>query len=305
MSFSGDAKSELCRTAIQRLCCAKAEAHGILLFCNTFQKNQVRIVTENKTFAGRLPKLFHKAFGFSFDRMPQHLDGSAKLTFEITTPQKIEAIINTFGFSPEQTLALHINFGLLEEDCCRVSFLRGAFLAGGSVTDPAKRYHLEFVTSHYKVSRELEALMMDMGFLSRETARGGNFVTYFKQSEHIEDLLTLLGAPVAAMEIMSAKVEKNLRNAMNRRVNCDTANVGKAVDAAQEQLAAIRVLEQAAVLETLPQKLRETAAQRIRYPEMTLSQLAESFDPPLTKSCLNHRLRKLIELARAQRQSDK
>ena len=85
-------------------------------------------------------------------------------------------------------------------------------MAGGSVTDPAKRYHMEFVTSHYKVSRELEALLIDMGFVSRETTRGGNFVTYFKQSEHIEDLLTLLGAPVAAMDIMSAKVEKNLRN---------------------------------------------------------------------------------------------
>lgn len=302
MSFSGDAKSELCRTAIQRSCCAKAEAHGILLFCNTFQKNMIRIVTENRAFAGRLPRLFHKAFGIAFDSVPDDLAGTAKLTFEITESKKIESIINTFGFSMEQTLSLHINFGLLEEDCCRVSFLRGVFLAGGSVTDPTKRYHMEFVTSHYKVSRELEALLMDMGFVSRETVRSGNFVTYFKQSEHIEDLLTLLGAPVAAMEIMAAKVEKNLRNEMNRRVNCDTANVGKAVDAAQEQLAAIRALERSGRLEELPQKLQETAAQRRRYPEMTLGQLAASFDPPLTKSCLNHRLRKLIELARQEQQ---
>ncbi len=187
---------------------------------------------------------------------------------------------------------------LLEEDCCRVSFLRGVFLAGGSVTDPAKRYHMEFVTSHYKVSRELEALLMDMGFQSRETHPAGNFITYFKQSEHIEDLLTLLGAPVAAMDIMSAKVEKNLRNEMNRRVNCDTANVGKAVDAAQEQLAAIRRLREEERLEQLPQKLQETAAMREQHPEMTLVQLAETFDPPLTKSCLNHRLRKLVELGK-------
>ena len=198
----------------------------------------------------------------------------------------------------EQNLSLHINFGLLEEDCCRTSFLRGVFLAGGSVTDPAKRYHMEFVTSHYKVSRELEALMMDMGFQSRATTRTGNFVTYFKQSEHIEDLLTLLGAPVAAMDIMSAKVEKNLRNEMNRRVNCDTANVTKAVDAAQDQLAAIRRLREREQLDGLPQKLQETALMRETYPEMTLSQLAETFDPPLTKSCLNHRLRKIMELAK-------
>ncbi len=298
MSFSGETKSELCRASLQRNCCARAEAHGVLLFCNTFQKHLIRIVTENHAFAARLPKLFHKAFGVSFDRAPESGAEGGKLIFEISDPDKLKTIINVSGFSMEQNLSLHINFGALEEDCCRTSFLRGVFLAGGSVTDPTKRYHMEFVTSHYKVSRELEALMMDMGFQSRATERSGNFVTYFKQSEHIEDLLTLLGAPVAAMDIMSAKVEKNLRNEMNRRVNCDTANVGKAVDAAQEQLAVIRRLRECEKLETLPDKLRETALMREKYPEMTLSQLADTFDPPLTKSCLNHRLRKLAELAK-------
>ena len=298
MSFSGETKSELCRAPIQRVCCARAEAHGVLLFCNTFQKNLVRIITENRAFASRLPKLFQKAFGFSFDRLPDSLEGTGKLAFEVTTPEKIDEIINVFGFSMDQNLSLHINFGLLEEDCCRVSFLRGLFLAGGSITDPEKRYHMECVTTHYKVSRELEALLMDMGYQSRETVRNGSYVTYFKQSEHIEDILTLIGAPVAAMDIMAAKVEKNLRNEMNRRVNCDTANVGKAVDAAQEQLAAIRLLDKAGTLETLPLKLQETAALRSLYPEMTLSQLAECFQPPLTKSCLNHRLRKLVELGK-------
>ena len=298
MSFSGDTKTELCRAPLQRSCCARAEAHGILLFCNTFQKNLIRIVTESRAFARRLPKLFHKAFGLSFDRLPEDSEGTGKLVFEITDSAKLETIVNVSGFSMEQNLSLHINFGLLEEDCCRTAFLRGVFLAGGSVTDPAKRYHMEFVTSHYKVSRELEALLMDMGFQSRATTRSGNFITYFKQSEHIEDLLTLLGAPVAAIDIMSAKVEKNLRNEMNRRVNCDTANVGKAVDAAQEQLAAIRCLREEERLEQLPQKLQETALMREKHPEMTLVQLAETFEPPLTKSCLNHRLRKLVELGK-------
>ena len=296
MSFSGDVKAELCRAVVQKNCCARAEAHGVLLFCNTFQRDLIRIVTENHAFAERLPRLFHRAFGISFDRLPEA--DSAKLIFEITSRAKLDAVINVFGFSMEQNPSLHINCALLEEDCCRVSFLRGVFLAGGSVTDPNKRYHMEFVTSHYKVSRELEALLMDMGFQSRETERGGNFITYFKQSEHIEDLLTLLGAPVAAMDIMSTKVEKNLRNEMNRRVNCDTANVDKAVEAAQEQLSAIRTLEESGRLEQLPEKLRQTAAMRVRFPEMTLSQLAEAFTPPLTKSCLNHRLRKLTALAK-------
>lgn len=305
MSFAGEVKSELCRVPVQRICCALAETHGILLFCNTFQKHEVRIVTENRAFAARLPKLFHKAYGISFDRMPEDLEHTAgKLIYEITDEEKLQTMINCSGFSMDQNLSLHINFGLLEEDCCRTAFLRGVFLAGGSVTDPAKRYHLELVTSHYKVSRELEALMMDMGFQSRETQRSGNYVTYFKQSEHIEDILTLIGAPVAAMDIMSAKVEKNLRNEMNRRVNCDTANVTKAVDAAQEQLAAIRKLDDAGKVDGLPDKLKETILLREKYPEMTLSQLAEAFHPPLTKSCLNHRLRKIMELANQVRREE-
>lgn len=298
MSFSGATKSELCRTPPSRVCCARAEAHGILLFCNTFNRRGIRIVTGNAAFARRLPKLFHRAFSLSFDVMPDTMDGGGKFIFEIKDTRKLCTIVDAFAFSMEQSLSLHINFGLLEEEHCRKAFLRGVFLAGGSVTNPEKRYHLELVTSHYKVSCELRALMDDMGLLPRQTQRGGNYVTYFKQSVHIEEFLTLLGAPVAAMEIMSAKVEKNLRNEMNRRVNCDTANVGKAVDAAQEQLSAIRRLHSMGTLHTLPEKLRQTADMRSAYPEMTLGQLADCFDPPLTKSCLNHRLRKLVALAK-------
>ena len=127
--------------------------------------------------------------------------------------------------------------------------------------------------------------------------RNGSFVTYFKQSDQIEDFLTLIGAPVAAMNVMTAKMEKDLRNSVNRRLNCDSANLDKAVLAAQEQLEAIRLLQEAGVLETLPEKLRETASLRLGNPELTLSELAEQFDPPVTKSCLNHRLRRLLELA--------
>ena len=145
--------------------CPGGKLYGtVLSFCNTFQRDTIRIVTENRAFAARLPKLFHKAFGLAFDRMPEGGEEGAKLTFEISERDKLAGIVNVCGFSMEQNLSLHINFGLLEEDCCRVSFLRGVFLAGGSVTDPAKRYHMEFVTSHYKVSRELEALLIDMGF---------------------------------------------------------------------------------------------------------------------------------------------
>ncbi|MEE0562640.1 MAG: DNA-binding protein WhiA, partial [Oscillospiraceae bacterium] len=211
---------------------------------------------------------------------------------------KLDRIINQLGYDPRQNLVLHVNFGLLEDECCRTAFLRGAFLAGGSVTDPEKRYHLELDTGHAQASREVAALLTEMGFLPHSVRRGGSSVIYFKQSEHIEDLLTTIGAPAAAMDIMTAKVDKEIRNGANRAMNCDMANVNKTIDAALEQKNAIQRLQENGRLERLPEKLRQTALLRLQYPEMSLSQLAEKCDPPVTKSCMNHRMRKLLEEAK-------
>lgn len=296
MSFSFDTKNELCRMEVHKHCCARAEAYGILLYCNTFSGLEVRIITENQNFAVRLPRLFRRAFNLDFDRKADPTQ-PGKLVFEITDHGKLEHIINLLGYDPDQNLVLHVNFGLLEEECCRASFLRGAFFAGGSITDPLKRYHLELTTSHLQVSRELDALLMDMGFSPKMLRRSGSYVTYFKQSEHIEDFLTLIGAPVASMNVMSAKMEKDLRNRVNRRLNCDSANLDKTVAAAQEQLEAIRRLMETGVMAQLPDKLQTVAALRLENPELTLAELAEEFEPPITKSCLNHRIRKIMELA--------
>ena len=302
MSFSFDAKNELCRLPVQKSCCARAEAYGILLYCNTFSATEIRIITENPNFAARLPKLFHRAFNLRFDRQPetgpQTEPGRAgKMVFQITERRKLERITDMLGYDPRQNLVLHINFALLEEECCKASFLRGVFFAGGSIIDPLKRYHLELVTSHQQASRELEVLLRESGYPPKSVSRNGSFVTYFKQSDQIEDFLTLIGAPVAAMKVMSAKLEKDLRNSVNRRLNCDSANLDKAVLAAQEQLEAIRRLRGSGQLEKLGEKLKQTAALREAHPELSLSELAETFDPPVTKSCLNHRLRKLMEMA--------
>ena len=292
MSFSSGVKAGL-----DRLCCAKAEAYGALLYCNTFSAHEVRIITESPDFAARLPLLIDRAFGLAFDRLPSPEE--QKYIFQMTDTGKIGRMIDAFGFDSRQSPVLHINFGLLEENCCRAAFLRGAFLAGGSVTEPAKRYHLELATSHAQASRELLALLTDMGSQPKQTGRGGCRVTYFKSSGQIEDLLTLMGAPLSAMELMNTRAEKELRNGVNRRVNCEAANLDKAVDAAQEQLRAIRRLYELGRVEDLPAQLKETIILRETYPELTLSQLAEEFDPPITKSCLNHRLRKLTELSRS------
>ena len=298
MSYSSQVKEELCRDALQRLCCARAEAYGVLLYCNTFSPREIRIITESAGFAARLPKLFQRAFSLAFDRLPQGDVGRGKYIFQITDREKLSAMIEAFGYDPQQHIVLHINFALLEEDCCRSAFLRGAFLAGGSVTDPGKRYHLELATSHAQASREMTALLRDMGYDPKDVGRNGYQVTYFKNSQQIEELLTRMGAPVAAMEMMNAKVEKDLRNEVNRRVNCEAANVGKVVDAAQEQLAAISRLYDLGRVEDLPEKLKETIVLRETYPELSLSELAAEFDPPISKSALNHRLRKLVELSR-------
>jgi DNA-binding protein WhiA len=276
-------------------CCRAAECYGILLYCNTFSKDEVKIVTENRSFAELLPRLFYRTFGLDFDQFPS-LEQPGKMTFIIDDPEKLRFIFSVYD-QEHESLALHVNFGILEEDCCRQSFIRGAFLAGGSVTDPDKRYHLELVTSHLKVSSETYALLMELGFSPKDTLRGGSSILYFKQSDMIVDFLTAIGAPVCAMKIIEAKMEKELRNGVNRRCNCDTANLGKAVDAAQQQLMAIRHLRASGKLENLPEKLRQAALLREDNPEATLSELAELVDPPISKPAMSHRMRKLIELS--------
>jgi DNA-binding protein WhiA len=289
MSFSATVKSELCRTPLNRACCAKAEAYGVLLYANCFSAREIRIITASPALAQRLPKLWKRAFSLSFDAVSSGGRGG-KTVFLMTDAEKIAAIFSAYGYDASRALAHHINLGVLEDECCRASFLRGAFLAGGSITDPAKRYHLELVTDHKNVSGEAFSILLEMGFAPKDTLRAGHYVIYFKQSEAIEDFLTTLGAPSAAMEIMSAKVEKDMRNAVNRRVNCDSANADKIVSAAQAQIDKIRAIG----LDNLPPELAQVALLRVANPEASLADLAALSDPPVTKSCINHRLRKLM-----------
>lgn len=296
MSFAANVKSELCRPEVEKGCCAVAEALGVLLYANTFSADAIRIVTESREFALRLPRLFLKAMGVRFDVLPEK-DAVGKLTFAITDAEKISRVFELCGFSAQSSVSLHVNFALLEHECCRRALLRGMFLAGGSVTDPEKRYHLELSTTHLMVSRETQTLLRELELEAKLTERKGSCILYFKQSETIEDFLALIGAGISAMAVMSAKIEKDWRNGANRKTNCDSANVDKAVAAAGEQLAVLQKLEAAGILETLPQKLLETANLRRENPEATLMELAELHEPPISKSAVNHRLRKLSALA--------
>lgn len=298
LSFSASAKAEICREYPQSGCCALAECFGILLFCNSFQEDCIKIITESQDFARILPKLFRKAFNLNFDLLPEE-NATGKLVFLIRDKEKIAAIMESFGFTPEDTLSLHINLPVVEEDCCKAAFLRGTFLAGGSVTSPAKAYHMELATTHQSVSRECDALIREtMGFSPKTASRAGGKVLYLKQSDLISDFLTYLGAPVAAMGIMEAKLEKELNNKVNRCCNCDDANTSKVVEAAQEQLAAIRLLREKDQLESLPGKLLQAVKAREANPEASLSELAAMMEPPITKPAMNHRLKRIVELAK-------
>ena len=298
VSFSAGAKAEICKVFPQKTCCALAQCFGILLFCNSFSADSIRIITESREFAYTLPRLFKKAFNLDFDSFPS-MASPGKLIFQITDPEKIQTIMEQYGFHPNETLALHVNMPIVEDECCKASFLRGAYLAGGSVTDPEKGYHLELATTHQSVAAESFLLLSEaLGFDPKKAKRGGGQVLYFKQSDQISDCLTFLGAPVAAMGIMEAKLEKELNNKINRRCNCDDANISKVVEAAQEQLAAIRTLRLRGVVEQLPNKLQQAIIAREKNPEASLSELAAMMEPPISKPAMNHRLKKLLELAK-------
>ena len=298
LSFSAGAKAEICRILPNRECCALAECFGILLYCNSFGQDGIRIITESREFGLILPKLFKKAFNITFDNFPS-LESPGKLVFQITDPEKISGIMESFGFSFQDTLALHVNLPVVEDDCCKAAFLRGAFLAGGSVTDPEKGYHMELATTHQSVARQTYTLIQEItGIEAKAAKRGGGQVLYLKNSDQVADFLAFLGASVAAMGIMEARLEKELNNKVNRRCNCDDANTSKVVEAAQEQITAIRALEERGLLENLPAKLKQAADARLQHPSSSLTELAGMMDPPITKPAMNHRLKKLMEMAK-------
>ena len=293
MSFSSDAKAELCQSKPDKKCDAIAESYGVLMYCNTFSPAGIRIITASDAFAARLPRLWRRAFGLSFDAVPPE-GAHGQRTFSVSGREKIKKILDTYGAEIDGLVSHHVNYGVLEEDCCRAAFVRGAFLAGGSVTDPDKRYHLELATSHRSVSRELYSMLLDMGFSPRETERGGNSLLYFKQADAIADFFTTIGAPSTAMKIMTAKVEKEMRNTVTRQINCDSANADKTVLAAAAQLRAIKYIAREYGLDALPEPLKDAALLRITNPEASLADLAQLSNPPVTKSCLSHRLKKIM-----------
>lgn len=296
MSFSNDAKSEMCRTRLENDGCALAECYGVLLFCSSFSPAEIRISTSSREFADRLVACFKRAFQMSFDSFPT-TETKGRSTLRINDHAKISAVFDRFGISSRHSISHHINLAVLEDESTRPSFIRGAFLAGGTVNDPEKSFHLEFSTYHRSVCREACSILSDMGFSPKISERNNNSLLYFKQADSIADLLTTIGSPSSAMKVMTSKVEKEMRNTITRRVNCDTANADKIVFASQEQIDAIHRYAARFGLDSLPDPLKATALLRITNPEASLSDLSVLSVPKVSKSCLSYRLKKIRALA--------
>lgn len=293
MTFSTEVKNELCRVSMQRACCTRAEAYGALLHASVFSHREIRLSTENAAVARRLQALLQRAFFVVCE--PQK--NGRKLQLSMTGSAQIARIFDALGYDHKSHITYHLNRNVLEEECCIASFLRGAFLMAGTVAGPDKKSHLELKSGHQSLAGEETSLLLDLGLSPKLAHRGGTCLLYFKDSASVEDFLTRIGAPHAAMALMEAKVEKNLRNTINRQVNCETANLVKTADAAARQIAAIRAVLDTRGEEAFPENLRETVHLRLAYPTDTLAELAQRFDPPISKPGLSHRLKKITEFA--------
>ena len=293
MSFSTEVKNELCRVSMQRVCCTRAEAYGALLHASAFSHKEIRLNTENAAVARRLQALLQRAFFVVCE--PQRVGQKHQLI--ITEAEQIGRIFDALGYDRKSHITYHLNRNVLEEDCCIASFLRGAFLMAGTVAGPDKKSHLELKTARQSLAGEETSLLLDLGLSPKQMRRASAHILYFKDGTSVEDFLTRIGAPRAAMELMEAKVEKNIRNTINRQVNCETANLVKAADASARQIAAIRAVLDAHGEEGFPENLRETVRLRLEYPTDSLAELAQRFDPPISKPGLSHRLKKITEFA--------
>ena len=296
-SFSHKVKAELCGLPSAAGSAAKDELYGILLFGKVLSPRTVTLQTEHRDVARKAVGLMRDVFGARpASHISKHTEGRSMTTVSLADPDAAKRIYDAFGYS-ERTVSLRINHANFDGEADMAAFLRGVFLICGTMVDPEKDYHLEFVTPYLNLSRDLAAMLSDIGFEPKTASRKGNRVVYFKDSSQIEDILTYMGAQMCSLEIMNIKIYKNMRNKANRVTNCETANISKTVNASIAQVEAIRRLKREHGFDILPEELREVAQLRVDNPDMSLRELGRLLSTPLTRSGVNHRLMKIMELA--------
>jgi len=314
LSFASDIKNELIeKSELARAmggmkeCCIHAEMYGIFLFCRDFSSSNICIKTENMEVASLFASYASTITGRSYN-LEQTSSGKYRVNIKKAEERKL--ILEHFGHTGQE-VNRRMYRSNLEDECCLSALLRGAFLSCGTITDPEKDYHLEFVMSHKVLSNDLLKLITEIHLPSEDGSvdyarkefdpkyilRRGVHVVYFKDSESIENILTFMGAPDAALEVMGTRMYKDMRNRVNRKMNFENANAGRAFNAAYRQIEAIRFIEEEKGLGFLPDDLRELATLRLENEDYTLSDLADNLKEPISKSGVNHRLKKILETA--------
>lgn len=296
MSFSADVKREILDDLPDKPCCRAAQAYGMLEFGHAFSGRDISIQTELEDVAD-----LYTTLTAAVCDVPPPTAGEIRRRTVLHTRRYDDAatrarVLERFGHTAAD-VSVRLNRANLDCDQCARALLRGAFLACGAVTDPNHDYHLEFGVPYYNLSRDLLALLGEVGFPAKSVTRNGSYVVYMKESERIEDILTYLGASHGALEMMSVKVIKSIRNDTNRRNNCDSANIDKTVAAASAHIDAVRRIEDACGISALPENLQQIARLRLENPDMSLRELGAAMEPPLSRSGVNHRLQRILEFA--------
>lgn len=294
MSFTTDVKNELCRIEYENKCCMRAHLAGIIGFCGAVVhddgKEILKIRTESTIITRRVYSLMKKLFGIK-----ACITTTGKIC--VITVEDSVKVLAQLGFMRDGIIKFTADPFIVHDDCCKTAFLAGAFLGGGYVKTPKNGYHFE-IKNHYRtLSRDLLDIITGMDFDAKLVMRKSEYVVYLKQSDAICDILIQMGAADAMLELCNVKILKDMRNNITRKVNCDTANITKTADAAAMQLKAIYKIKNSRGLESLPKALEQAARLRLENPEANLTELGGMITPPISKSGVNYRLKKIIKIA--------
>lgn len=303
MSFSSETKTALCNSEINKSCCKRALLSGMLAFSNIFQWDKIKLITENKDTAELYTGLLKELYDIDTNEYVSEkhtTDEGERITHN---SYKITAV-SAKRLQPLRELVpsgapsfYRINENIFKCESCRRMFIRGAFLASGTISDPKASYHLEISTPYTNLTKDIMKLLEEVGFPPRTTVRKSSNVIYYKDSEQIVDFLNAIGATNAAFEVINRKIMKEYRNNANRRVNFETANIEKTVNACNEINNLIKYLIDSGEINQLDAELQKTAHIRYDNPGLSLSELAAIFEPPISKSGLSHRLRRITAFA--------
>lgn len=316
MSFSSDTKKELSLIIPEKKCCMLAEIAGFARMNGTIRlmgnrRLNVSLTSEDPAIARLFKKMIQTYFdaGTSLDIIQGsgiRKDKRYRLTFDDGTVG--EQMLREVGLMTVQegsnVLVEGIPSDITRKKCCKRAYLRGVFLASGSVNHPERGYHLEIVCRNEYIGADLKKLLNSFGLNAKVTQRKGNYIVYIKESEKIVDFMNITGAHTQLLEFENVRIVKDMRNKTNRIVNCESANMDKSLDAAGRQLDDIKLIDEQIGLNNLPEKLRAVAELRLANQYMPLKELAELTDPPVSKSGVNHRLKRISELAARLRQED-